>query len=224
MSLECEGYLLIERLFGPETIETLKAAFADADVARSERRGETFGARNILVMPEVIEVARDPRLRLLLGQDIKAVRGIFFDKTPGANWPVAWHQDLTLALRERRDTEGWSNWTIKRGVTHAQPPAAVLDRMVTMRLHLDDCGDDNGPLRVIAGSHDAGILSRAEIVERTQEREHAVTAKTGDALFMKPLILHASSPAKVPSHRRVLHLEFAPGDLLPDRLEWAATV
>src|SRR2546425_7573030 len=29
------------------------------------------------------------------------VRAIYFDKLPEANWPVAWHQDLTLALRAR---------------------------------------------------------------------------------------------------------------------------
>jgi ectoine hydroxylase-related dioxygenase (phytanoyl-CoA dioxygenase family) len=221
MSLERDGFLLIEHLFGPQTINTLKTVFADAEIARSERRGETFGARNILAMPEVIEVARDPRLRLLLGPDMRAVRGIFFDKTPGANWPVAWHQDLTLALRERRDAEGWSNWTLKRGVTHVQAPPAVLDRMVTMRLHLDDCDEDNGPLRVIAGSHISGVLPRAEVARRTREGDHTVAARAGDALLMKPLILHASSPARVPSHRRVLHLEFTPPYLLPADLEWA---
>jgi ectoine hydroxylase-related dioxygenase (phytanoyl-CoA dioxygenase family) len=209
MSLDHDGYILVEHLFGPETIEPLKAAFAEADVARSERAGETFGARNILTM--------------LVGDGMQVVRGIFFDKTPGANWPVAWHQDLTLALRERHDVEGWTNWTVKRGVTHVQAPADVLSRMVTMRLHLDDCYENNGPLRVIAGSHADGVLPRAEIDRRKQANEQTVLANTGDALFMKPLILHASSPAKAPSHRRVLHLEFAPTDLLHDELAWAAT-
>jgi len=221
MSLARDGYLLVEHLFDADMIAPLKAAFADADVARAERGGEIFGARNILAIPDVQNVARDPRLRAVLGEDMQAVRGIFFDKTPGANWPVAWHQDLTLALRERHDVEGWSNWTVKRGVTHAQAPPEILARMMTMRLHLDDCGEDNGPLRVIAGSHDHGVLPRAEIVTRTRENAHIITAGAGDALFMKPLILHASSPARAPSHRRVLHLEFAPRDLLPSGLDWA---
>jgi ectoine hydroxylase-related dioxygenase (phytanoyl-CoA dioxygenase family) len=223
MSLDHDGYILVEHLFGPETIEPLKVAFAEADVARSERAGETFGARNILTMPEVHTIARDSKLRVLVGDGMQVVRGIFFDKTPSANWPVAWHQDLTLALRERHDVEGWTNWTVKRGVTHVQAPADVLSRMVTMRLHLDDCYENNGPLRVIAGSHADGVLPRAEIDRRKQANEQTVLANTGDALFMKPLILHASSPAKAPSHRRVLHLEFAPTDLLPGELAWAAT-
>lgn len=223
MSLDRDGYLLVKNLFGPETIETLKAAFVEADVARSERAGETFGARNILTICEVRTIAQDSKLRLLAGDDMQVVRGIFFDKTPGANWPVAWHQDLTLALRERHDVEGWTNWTVKRGVTHVQAPANILARMITMRLHLDDCGESNGPLRVIAGSHADGILPRAEINKRVQAGDQTVLANAGDALFMRPLTLHASSPAKMPSHRRVLHLEFAPTSLLPNGLDWAAT-
>jgi hypothetical protein len=36
---------------------------------------------------------------------------------------------------------------------------------------------------------------------------------------MRPLLLHASSPAADPRHRRVIHLEFA-AEPLPGGLEW----
>jgi len=219
MSLARDGYVLVGRLFPAEILDNLKTAFADTDTARSERGGEMFGARNILAIPEVRAIARSPALSLVNG--MRAVRGIFFDKTPIANWPVAWHQDLTLALAARQEREGWTNWTVKRGITHVQPPPDVLARMVTMRLHLDDCPEDNGPLRVIPGSHADGILGRTEITTRTKSTEETITAKAADALFMRPLLLHASSPAKKPAHRRVLHLEFAPPDLLPAGLDWA---
>jgi ectoine hydroxylase-related dioxygenase (phytanoyl-CoA dioxygenase family) len=224
MSLDQDGYLIVKQLFDAQTTDALKSAFAEADVARSKRGEETFGARNVLTIPEVQAIAQDTKLQALLGDDMRAVRGIFFDKPPGANWPVAWHQDLTLALRERRDTEGWTNWTIKRGVTHAQPPSVVLARMVTMRLHLDDCAHDNGPLRVIPGSHVNGRLSRSEVTARVLPGEVTITAAAGDALFMRPLLLHASSPACNPSHRRVLHLEFAPVAMLPHGIDWAEAV
>jgi ectoine hydroxylase-related dioxygenase (phytanoyl-CoA dioxygenase family) len=110
---------------------------------------------------------------------------------------------------------------VKRGVTHVQAPSDALARIVTMRLHLDDCPEDNGPLRVIPRSHTEGILGRAEITARTKSDETTITAKVGDALFMRPLLLHASSPAERPAHRRVLHLEFAPPDLLPEGFDWA---
>jgi Phytanoyl-CoA dioxygenase (PhyH) len=224
--VERDGFALVRGVLDAETIETLKHSFENADIARSEREGDTFGARNLFSIPAVCKVARLARLHTLLqpllGKDFRAVRGIFFDKTEAANWPVPWHQDLTVALRERGDVPGWTNWTVKRGVVHAQPPVEILEHMVTVRLHLDDCSPSNGPLRVIRASHGSGRLARERIREMTGAAPECVLpARAGDALFMKPLLLHASSPAKKPSHRRVLHLEFAPPMLLPAGLDWA---
>jgi ectoine hydroxylase-related dioxygenase (phytanoyl-CoA dioxygenase family) len=228
-ALELDGFALAPGVATPEKISGLIAAFETADLARAERGGQTFGARNLLDMPQVRGMATAPALAALLapllGSSYCAVRGLFFDKTEGANWPVLWHQDLSLAVKEQHDLPGWNNWSTKRGVPHVQPPAAILARMVTMRLHLDDCDADNGPLRVIAGSHASGILSRDAIRARTAAGyDRAILADAGDALFMRPLILHASSPAVQPRHRRVLHLEFAPDDLLPEALAWAASI
>jgi hypothetical protein len=39
---------------------------------------------------------------------------------------------------------------------------------------------------------------------------------------MRPLLLHASASARVPGHRRVIHLEYA-AESLPDGLEWYGT-
>jgi hypothetical protein len=50
-----------------------------------------------------------------LGPKCFAVRGIFFDKTRSSNWKVVWHQDLTIAVRERRDLDGFTAWTMKAG-------------------------------------------------------------------------------------------------------------
>lgn len=220
------GHALVEAVADVATIASLKTALAGADMARAERQGETYGARNLLAIAAVRDAAALPRLnrvlRGALGEDYLCVRGLFFDKTSKANWPVPWHQDLTIAVRERSDLAGWKNWTCKHGVHHVQAPPEILSRMITARLHLDDCPADNGPLRVIAGTHGQGILSRGEIRARVEnEDETAICAKTGDVLLMKPLLLHASSPARAPAHRRVLHLEFAPAGLLPDGLTWA---
>ena len=72
------------------------------------------------------------------------MRGLYFDKLPEANWKVPWHQDLSIAVRARLDVEGFGPWTEKAGVLHAQAPAAVLERMLAVRVHLDDCGRENG--------------------------------------------------------------------------------
>ena len=192
---------------------------------------QVAGARHLLQqVPAVRALADSPPLRALLetlrSPDARPVRAVFFDKNPAHNWKVPWHQDLTIAVRERREVPGFGPWSVKEGVAHVQPPAALLARMVTLRVHLDDCAEDNGPLRVRPGSHLHGRLSDDAIAALTGSPEITCCVRAGGVVALRPLLLHASSPARVPCHRRVIHLEFSP-DLLPDGLEWfeaAATV
>lgn len=109
---------------------------------------------------------------------------------------------------------------MKDEVVHVQPPTHILAEMITVRLHLDECGADNGALRVIPGSHRQGELDMAQINHWTDARE-SVTCEVprGGAVVMRPLLLHSSSPARMPSHRRVLHIEYAASEL-PNGLKW----
>jgi ectoine hydroxylase-related dioxygenase (phytanoyl-CoA dioxygenase family) len=189
-----------------------------------ETDGARGGIRHLLDLTSVCDLARSAPVRAvaesLLGPECVAVRGILFDKTPDANWKVIWHQDLTIAVRERRDVPGFGPWTEKDGVPHVQPTVDVLERMVAVRVHLDDCGLENGPVRLIPGSHRAGRLS-AEAVDAWKARGSIVdcVVARGGILAFQPLTLHASSPATTPAHRRVVHLEFATG-ALPHGLFW----
>lgn len=219
---DARGYAVVPGVLDPATVAALLAAVGD--VPDGGRRAG--GVRNVLAVPAVAGVVGSPAVRALvepvLGVAAVPVRGIWFDKTPGANWRVPWHQDLTVAVRDRREAAGWGPWSVKAGVVHVQPPAAVLAGVVTVRLHLDDCGPDNGPLRVVPGSHRGGVLDAAGVERcRGGTAEVACTVAAGGAVLMRPLLLHASSPAAVPGHRRVLHVEFAAGPL-PDGLAWAA--
>ncbi len=74
-----------------------------------------------------------------------------------------WHQDVTNAVQERIETEGYGPWSIKADVLHVQPPAEVLEHMISVRLHLDPCGEENGALRVLSGSHTSGRISDEDI-------------------------------------------------------------
>src|SRR5207245_3658572 len=100
------------------------------------------------------------------------------------------------------------------------PPVAVLERMTTLRVHLDDCGPDRGPLRVLPGSHRDGLLG-AEATRLRLGRDRPVTCLVGrgGVVMIRPLLLHASSPAESPRRRRVVHLEYA-ADPLPHGLDW----
>jgi hypothetical protein len=73
---------------------------------------------------------------------------------------------------------------------------------------------------VVARSHLLGKISQAEISRRVATYEPTVCEVTkGGALLMRPLLLHASSPAESPRHRRVLHIEYAT-QKLPNGVKW----
>jgi ectoine hydroxylase-related dioxygenase (phytanoyl-CoA dioxygenase family) len=204
-----------------DAVESFEASHA----AVCEKGGSTYAVRRLCEMiPAARVVAASPGMRAIvepvLGASARVVRSLLFDKNPAANWKVPWHQDLTIAVKERRDVDGFGPWSEKAGVTHAQPPVEVLERMVTVRLHLDDCGVENGPLRVLPGSHRLGVFEPANIgTARRELPEVTCTVAAGGVVVMRPLTLHASSPAERPGHRRVVHLEFA-GEDLPGGLEW----
>ena len=185
---------------------------------------EGAGRRGLLRQPEVAALARSDRLLTLLRPHLedepRAVRAIYFDKSPAANWLVAWHQDLTLAVQERREVAGFGPWSEKDGIPHVQPPARLLEQMLTIRIHLDHADETNGALRVLPGTHNLGRLTAGRIQQlRAEVPEHLCEASAGDALLMRPLLLHASGRSNTDRHRRILHIEYAAFDL-PGGLRW----
>ena len=218
-SLINDGFEIVEGALSHAALEELRCAVAKLP---SRRRG---GARNLLQNSEFIAAmaASDPVKALAaaaFGAEAFPVRALLFDKAPAANWKVPWHQDTAIAVAERVDATGFIGWSVKDGVTHVHPPADVLEQMVSLRIHLDDCGPDNGPLRVLPGSHSHGKLDD-DVIERWRQMTEAVSCcvAEGDVLVMRPLLLHASSPAKSPAHRRVIHIEYACCPL-PEGLRW----
>ena len=152
--------------------------------------------------------------------DVRAVRVLFFDKTPEANWAIPWHQDRTIAVKERADAEGFGPWTVKDGVVHVEPPVSLLEEMVTLRLFVDNCDEGNGPLRIAIGSHRCGRLPAANVNTLARQSDILVcTGLAGDVLVMKTLALHSSTAARAPGHRRVLHVDYSASDL-PPPLAW----
>jgi ectoine hydroxylase-related dioxygenase (phytanoyl-CoA dioxygenase family) len=219
------GYSISERVLSPAEVEYLRAAVAgiqDGDEV-CRRRG-VYGVRNLLeICPAIEELARQTNIRRfvtpVLGESAFAVRAIFFDKVPGANWSLFWHQDNVISVAARVEVAGYTGWSNKAGVWQVQPPAEVLARMVAVRVHLDDCGPDNGPLRVLPGSHRFGWLD--EQIDEWKERvpEVICAVRCGGVVTMCPLILHASAKSAAVGHRRVIHIEYASEDL-PECLEW----
>jgi ectoine hydroxylase-related dioxygenase (phytanoyl-CoA dioxygenase family) len=228
--LERDGYAIVPDVLAPGVVSGLIAALERVEPGGTalDRGGRVFAMRDLLrAVPETRRLADSDALaalvRPILGLGAFVVRGLLFDKTPEANWLVPWHQDLTIAVKQRTEAPGFGPWTVKAGVPHVQPPVAVLERMLTVRVHLDDSGAGTGPLRVLPGSHARGRLDAGE-TRHWLERVPAVSCLVprGGALLMRPLLLHASSPADNVGHRRVIHLEYA-ADRLPEGVEWFET-
>lgn len=225
--LERSGYVVVTGVIDPRTVEAAVGALAAASIGQGirVRNGTTYAIRNLLeVAPDlrstIVATVDRQLIRSLLGDEAFVNRAILFDKPAHANWRVGWHQDSTIAVREKLPAEGFGPWSTKLGVVHVRPPGCVLDGAVTARVALDDCDEDNGALRVIPGSHRDGILGADAIKELIHQRSPAtVTCRAGNVLLMKPLLLHASHPASRPAHRRVIHLEFASLPL-PPPLAW----
>lgn len=216
--LAIDGYAIVADLISQDQVASVIEAIGQGAST------DLYARRNLLSIPQIRALANCPSIRRLieceLGVGAFPVRGLFFDKTADTNWKVGWHQDRSIAVKQRIDVPGYGPWSVKAGVLHVQPPSRVLENMVTLRIHLDDCGQDNGPLRVLAGSHATGILSNEMIAEwRRRATPIDCTCFEGGALLMRPLLLHASSQAALPRHRRVVHIEYATG-ALAGGLEW----
>jgi hypothetical protein len=171
-----------------------------------------------------VQLRRLPALAPLLDPADVAVQCTLFRKSTANNWLVPLHQDLSIPVAARVTGDVASGWSVKDGVNYCQPPVELLAQLVAVRVHLDDCGADDGVLNVVPGSHRFGRLSpqaAAELRERHGVRP--CLARRGDALLLRPLLLHASSKARADSRRRVLHFVFGPGEL-PGGLRWYRAV
>jgi ectoine hydroxylase-related dioxygenase (phytanoyl-CoA dioxygenase family) len=216
-----KGYVVVESILSHEVVQSLIHAL-DQYSLEGKRKG---GTRNLLDFAEIRELAQSAAVQSvvtpILGGQAFPVRGILFDKTETSNWLVPWHQDVTIAVIERIDTEDFGPWSVKQGTIHVQPPAVVLEQMLSVRLHLDACPKENGALRVLPATHEDGKLPQSSInasVASIAPVECEVGL--GGALLMRPLLLHASSASTLPGHRRVIPLDFA-ATQLPNGLRCA---
>ena len=227
--LDADGCCFLPGVIAPKEVAAALAEWAEItrvnatdDAVLGGASGPAYGARNLLEMwPRVTELVRAPALndalRHVLGSGAGVVRALYFDKPPGHSWALPWHKDYSLAVRAHGREGVFTKPTVKAGVPHVVAPREVLDRMVTVRVHLDDMAPENGPLRVIPGSHSA-------YHQKDDPPREAVTlhCRAGDVLLMRPLVTHASGHSKTDAglHRRIVHLECAADAELADGYAW----
>ena len=211
------GYTVIPDLIEPEEL---------AEVTRHVDALNTtgFGKRRLMDVPWCAalaeRLARGDRVRQELPAKATPVQCTLFAKSIEKNWLVSLHQDLSIPVAERVASQECSGWSEKEGQIFVQPPIHVLENLLAVRIHLDECDERSGALRVIPGSHRLGRLPSGEALQLRAERgEASVGVGRGGAMLMRPLLLHASSKVAANKMRRVLHFVFGPGDL-PLGLRW----
>ena len=212
---EEDGFAILPTLLSDAELAHVDAALASRAAA---------GSRELLREDWCAGLARrvqaDARVAATLPGSHVAVQCTAFEKSTARNWLVAVHQDAAIPVAERVEHPGCGGWSNKDGTWFVQPPADVLAQLVAVRGHVDECGADDGPLNVVAGSHRGGRLSDEETISLRDARGVvSCPVPRGGAMLMRPLLLHASSKARGSSRRRVLHFLFGPLRL-PCGLAW----
>ncbi|HEX8450238.1 MAG TPA: phytanoyl-CoA dioxygenase family protein [Allosphingosinicella sp.] len=214
MQLSPDGAQHFPAAFGPAEIGSLTALLSLVPGRPGARLGSNSGLAGLIGPADSIAAA-------LLGPAARPVGAKLFDKNAGRNWALGWHQDRTIPVRERRDAPGFGQWTIKAAIPHCVPPFEILERSLTLRIHLDPVAESNAPLLVAPGSHRLGLVAEPGIAAAVaQFGARPCLAEAGDLWAYSTPILHASDRALVPARRRVLQLLYSV-DELPAALEWA---
>lgn len=214
---ENDGFAVLSQILTDSECERISTSLTQIS-------NKGIGSRSLLEFPwckELTQVIRQHHaIVTALPNDAVAVQCTYFEKSQDQNWLVPIHQDLSIPVREKIEHSELSGWSEKEGAVFVQPPVTVLQELVAVRIHIDECGVDDGPLRVVPGSHMQGRFSnKSALAKRDNLGEVVCTVAKGGALLLKPLLLHASSKAVGSSRRRVLHLLFGPR-LLPFNLRW----
>lgn len=214
--LDLRGVTLVRSVLADQAQASLLNAIPEAHSSSGVRtRGHSaYAARNLLWdSPEIARLLTrfgiDEIATEALGKPGFPINATFFDKTADANWKVPPYQDLMMPVETRAHSPGFDGWTTKLGILYVEPPRSVLEALVALRIHFDDCSISNGPLSIVPGSHRRGKLKDADILLIPTDSFVPCVASAGDVLLMKPLLVHRSSPSDNAHHRRILHVVYA---------------
>lgn len=205
--LEQDGFVTIPKIYNKSEVENI-IKFIEANQTE-----KVFGEREYLIKyPKLVDAIFTPNLREILDdfftQAYAIIKSIYFDKPPNANWVVNWHQDLTINLDTKSNIIGFPNARKLKERIVLRPNIKVLENIVTVRIHLDDCTQENGALRVIKNSHQNGVIAISDWLLKKTGEEIICEVPAGGCLFMKPLTMHSSRRTENKKNRRVLHVEF----------------
>ncbi|MBO6516553.1 MAG: phytanoyl-CoA dioxygenase family protein [Bacteroidia bacterium] len=216
-----QGYAVTPAILSGHDLEPI-LDYLHTVTTHSEVRPQVHAIRKLFcehpqLVPIVFTNGLQRLIQEVMGDSYFLTKAIYFDKPEQSNWFVPYHQDITISVQRRIDTPGYKNWTKKQGYTSVQPPLAILENTVTLRLHLDQTNDTNGALYVVPESHRKGVFPSNMM---SKDSEVCCEVEAGGVMLMKPLTFHASRRSLNGLRRRVIHLEFN-NRQLPNDLQWA---
>ncbi len=225
-NIDLNGFVIIDTVFTHDEVTNIISVINEAVCSNLTDKTPTglFAIRRFFKeIPEATSLILNEKLlsiiESLFGNRHFVVKSIYLDKPPQSNWFVPYHQDLTISVNRKVDLPGFNNWTVKQDQFAVQPPLQILENNFTIRIHLDDTDENNGALKVIAGSHSKGIC-RPGTCGWSMEKEIVCCVKRGGVMIMRPLLLHASNKTVNHQQRRVIHIEFS-NAILPGEIQWS---
>jgi ectoine hydroxylase-related dioxygenase (phytanoyl-CoA dioxygenase family) len=221
--IDQEGFFTAPHFYSDEFVNELMERLDRSHALQYEKQ-EPFDFNLITRISFVEDLAHSHRLislvKQVIGENAFPINAFVLDKTQNNNWGLDWHQDLKIAVKRKIETNGYYNWTIESGITHTIPPREILEKRLSVRIHLDDCFIENGAILIAPKSHQYGIIkNKAEVEKITRDKVLYCEIAKGGIMFLTPLLLHKSPYATTNKKRRILQIDYA-GSPLPNGLEW----
>ena len=219
--LDRRGAVVVSSALTEAGVDVLWASIRPENAAgavRTRARG-AYGARGLLVgRPELRRLFAGLGLDALAGRALGGaafpIDALYFDKRSDVNWAVPAHQDVVVPVANAMTVR---NARERHGLRYGEPDDHVLEELVALRVHFDDATADSGGLAIVDGSHAKGRLSDSQLRGLAPDLFTPYDCRAGDVLLMKPLVVHRSGRSTAPTHRRVLHILYAPGGGCHDR-------
>jgi ectoine hydroxylase-related dioxygenase (phytanoyl-CoA dioxygenase family) len=218
-----EGYFIAPHFYSDKFVdEIIEQLNRHSALQYSKQNPSDF---NLLTnIPFIKDLAHSQPLfssvKQVIGENAFPANCFVLDKTLDNNWGLDWHQDLKIAVKNKIETVGYSNWTVECGIFHTIPPKEILEKRLSVRIHLDDCLIENGTILIAPKSHKFGILNdRAEIEKIIIGETHYCEIEKGGVMFITPLLLHKSPYSLTNKKRRILQIDYV-ATSLANGLEW----
>lgn len=110
--LHYKGSTVLQKVYTRKEMNHLKSMIAKYHNPEYTSEGKpVYAIRNFLTqIPGLKNVLFNQNLKTILsalGKDLFLTKAIYFDKPPMSNWYVTWHQDSTINVKEKIETDGY---------------------------------------------------------------------------------------------------------------------